>query len=61
MVSTLLNTVYSVVVLVVALVGLAIVLRIGGTGGEGSTRMELTAVAVALFVIGLVASTLGYI
>lgn len=61
MVSALLNTVYSVVVLVVALVGLAIVLRIGGTGDEGSTRMELTAVAVALFVIGLVASTLGYI
>ncbi|WP_348607604.1 hypothetical protein [Halobaculum rarum] len=61
MVSTLLNTVYSVVVLVVALAGLAIVLRIGGTGSEGSTRMELTAVAVALFVIGLVASILGYI
>lgn len=48
-------------VLVVALAGLAIVLRIGGTGSEGSTRMELTAVAVALFVIGLVASILGYI
>ena len=59
MVSALLNTVYSVVVLLVALVGLATVIRIGGTGSEGSTRIELTAVAVALFVIGLVASTLG--
>lgn len=61
MVSTLLNTVYSVVVLLVALGGLVAVLRVGGTDSEGSTRIELTAVAVALFVIGLVASTLGLI
>lgn len=57
MVSAPLNTVYSVV----GLVGLTVVLRVGGTGGDGSTRMELTVVAVALFVIGLVASTPGYL
>jgi len=61
MVSALLNTVYSVVVLAVALGGLAIVLRASGEDSEGTMRMELTTVAVALFVIGLVASTLGYL
>ncbi|WP_435062483.1 hypothetical protein [Halobaculum sp. EA56] len=61
MASTLLNTVYSVVVLIVALGGLAIVLRASGAGPEDTTRMELTVVAVALFVIGLVASVLGYL
>ncbi|UIO99537.1 hypothetical protein Hbl1158_13570 [Halobaculum sp. CBA1158] len=61
MVSALLNTVYSAVVLIVALVGLVVVLRASGEGSDGTIRMELTTVAVALFVIGLVASTLGYI
>ena len=61
MVSALLNTVYSVVVLLVALGGLAVVLRASGEDSEGTMRMELTTVAVALFVIGLVASTLGYL
>ncbi|SHG73743.1 hypothetical protein [Halobaculum gomorrense] len=61
MASTLLNTVYSLLVLVVALGGLAVVLRASGADPEGTTRMELTVVAVALFVIGLVASTLGYL
>lgn len=61
MVSPLLNAVYSVVVLLVTLGGLVVVLRASGAGPEGTTRMELTVVAVALFVIGLVASTLGYL
>lgn len=61
MVSALLNTVYSVVVLLVALGGLAVVLRASGEDEDGTLRMELATVAVALFVIGLVASTLGYL
>lgn len=61
MASELLNTLYTVLVLLVALGGLAVVLSAGDSGEGSSTRMGVTAAAVALFVIGLVASTLGYI